>query len=47
MMIMKMIIIDLLVLSRNDGFSRAPDIDFRYEIEARKAIVYFKLDALA
>ena len=29
-----------------DGFWRAPEIDFRYEIEARKVIVDFKFDAL-
>ena len=27
-------------------FSRAPEIDFRYEIKARKVIVDFKFDAL-
>ena len=29
-----------------DGFSRAPEIDFRYETKARKVIVDFKFDAL-
>ena len=31
---------------RNDGFSRAPEIDFRYELKARKVMVDFKFDAL-
>ena len=31
---------------RIDGFSRAPEIDFRYEIKARKVEIDFKFDAL-
>ena len=33
-------------IARNDGFSRAPEIDFRYETKARKVMVDFKFDAL-
>ena len=33
-------------IARKDGFSRAPEIDFRYELKARKVMVDFKLDAL-
>ena len=33
-------------IARNDGFWRAPEIDFRYEIKARKVMVDFKFDAL-
>ena len=33
-------------IARNDGFSRAPKIDFRYETKARKVMVDFKFDAL-
>ena len=33
-------------IARIDGFSRAPEIDFRYEIKARKVMVDFKFDAL-
>ena len=33
-------------IARNDGFWRAPEIDFRYETEARKVMVDFKFDAL-
>ena len=32
-------------ITRNDGFWRAPEIDFRYETEARKVMVDFKFDA--
>ena len=32
--------------ARNDIFSRAPEIDFRYELKARKVNVDFKFDAL-
>ena len=35
------------LITSNDGFSRAPEIDFRYEIKARKVMVDFKFDALA
>ena len=31
---------------RNDGYWQAPEIDFRYETEARKVMVDFKFDAL-
>ena len=34
-------------IARNDGFWRAPEIDFRYETKARKVMVDFKFDALA
>ena len=33
-------------IARNDGFSQAPEIDFRYETKARKVMVDFKFDAL-
>ena len=33
-------------IARNDGFSRAPEIDFRYETKARNVMVDFKFDAL-
>ena len=33
-------------IARNDGFWRSPEIDFRYETEARKVMVDFKFDAL-
>ena len=29
-------------VARNDGFSRAPETDFRYEKKARKVMVDFK-----
>ena len=32
--------------ARNEGFSWAPEIDFRYETKARKVMVAFKFDAL-
>ena len=33
-------------IARNNGFWRAPKIDFRYETKARKVMVDFKFDAL-
>ena len=36
----------IIKIARNDGFWRAPEIDFRYETEARKVMVYFEFDAL-
>ena len=33
-------------IARNGGFSRALEIDFRYETKARKVMVDFKFDAL-
>ena len=45
MMMMKMIII-INKLQETTFFSRAPEIDFRYETEARKVMVDFKFDAL-
>ena len=33
-------------IARNDIFSRAPEIDFRYETKARKVMVDYKFDAL-
>ena len=33
-------------IARNDGFSRAPEIDFHYETKARKVMVDFKFVAL-
>ena len=33
-------------IARNDGFWRAPEIDFRYETKARKVMVDTKFDAL-
>ena len=32
-------------IARNDGFWRAPEIDFRYETKARKMMVDFKLNS--
>ena len=40
------IIIIVNKIARKDGFWRAPEIDFRYETEARKVMVDFKFDAL-
>ena len=37
---------DIEYIARNDGFSRAPEIDNRYETKARKVMVDFKFDAL-
>ena len=33
-------------IARNDGFRRAPEINFCYETKARKVMVDFKFDAL-
>ena len=33
-------------IARNDGFWRAPEIDFCYETKARKVLVDFKFDSL-
>ena len=33
-------------IATNDGFWRAPEIDFCYETKARKVMVDFKFDAL-
>ena len=33
-------------LRKNDSFSQAPEMDFRYETKARKVMVDFKFDAL-
>ena len=33
-------------VTRNDGFWRAPEIDFRYETEDRKVMVDFTFDDL-
>ena len=44
-LMMKMIII-IIINNEYDGFSWAPDIDFRYDIKARKVMVDFKFDAL-
>ena len=33
-------------IAGNDGFWRAPEVDFRYETKARKVMVDFKFDAL-
>ena len=48
---MKMIIIIIIIIiimnkSQETTFSRATEIDFRYEIKARKVMVEFKFDAL-
>ena len=32
-------------IARKESFSRAPEIDFRYELKARKVMVDFKFDA--
>ena len=45
-MIMIIIIISMNKIARIDGFSRAPEIDFHYEIKARKVMVDFIFDAL-
>ena len=37
----------LIFIMNKDGFSRAPEIDFRYEIMARKVMVDFKFDAMS
>ena len=42
----KLMMMKMIIIRRNDGFSRAPEIDFRYEIKARKVMVDFKFDAL-
>ena len=44
--LMIMIIIIMNKSQGNDGFSRVPEIDFRYETKARKVMVDFKFDAL-
>ena len=36
----------VVILHYDNGFSRAPEIDLRYEIKARKVMVDFKFDAL-
>ena len=36
----------LIMIILYDCFSRAPEIDFRYEIKARKVMVDFKFDSL-
>ena len=46
MMMMKMIIIIIIMNKSQESFSRAPEIDFRYETKARKVVVDFKFDAL-
>ena len=46
MMKMKIIIIIMNKSQETTFFSRAPEIDFRYETKARKAVVDFKFDAL-
>ena len=33
-------------MARNDGFKQVPEIDFRYETEARKVMVEYKFDTL-
>ena len=46
-MMMKMIIISIVNKSQETNcFSRAPEIDFRYETKATKVLVDFKFDAL-
>ena len=45
-LMMKMIIIIIIIIMNINGFSWAPEIDFRYEIKARKVMVDFKFDAL-
>ena len=43
------IIIIIIIMNKSQEttvFSRAPEIDFRYEIKARKVMVDFKFDAL-
>ena len=41
-----MIIIIIMNKSQEMTFWRAPEIDFRYETEARKVMVDFKFDAI-
>ena len=48
---MKKMILIIIIISMNKSqeltvFSWAPEIDFRYEIKARKVMVDFKFDAL-
>ena len=43
---MKIIIINYEKIARNEYYSRAPEIDFRYETKARKVIVDFKFNTL-
>ena len=48
-LMLKMIIIIIIIMNKSQEltvFSRAPEIDFRYEIKARKVMVDFKFDAL-
>ena len=48
-LMMKMIIIIIIIIMNKSQvfrFSRAPEIDFRYEIKAIKVMVDFKFDAL-
>ena len=42
----KLMMIMIKYKSQETSFSRAPDIDFRYETKARKVMVDFKFDAL-
>ena len=46
---MKKLIMIIIIMNESQAltvFSRAPEIDFRYEIKARKVMVDFKFDAL-
>ena len=43
---MIMIIISMNKSQETTVFGGAPEIDFRYETEARKVMVYFRFDAL-
>ena len=46
LMMMKMIIIIIIIIITNKSQARVPEIDFRYEIKARKVMLDFKFDAL-
>ena len=44
--LMKMMMMMMIINHKKQRFLRAPEIDFRYETEARKVMVDFKFDAL-
>ena len=48
LMMMKMVIVTIIIIIMNKSqeTTRVPEIDFHYEIKARKVMVDFKFDAL-
>ena len=42
----KLMMMIMIKIARNGGFSRVPEIDFLYETKARKVMLDFKFDAL-